>query len=243
MVQTVNLATITANTTLNALNNFYLVNSSGGNLTITLPSITTNGTNYTLDRIDTSMNTVTVGATGTNMIIQNLGVTGTTGSGVTGNYSLQPQIKAGFTSYNNNWYVTNSSSTIQKAPIFSTACYSGSNPYITCACPTTATRTVLCEFPYDGTKYNSRITEIEFILSANTAVSACTGTIDIRRPGTPNPWASQTYTFSINYGTFIPMKMTNISSLPFDYSTLEIGLTGISTFAGTTLLIYSIVVR
>lgn len=243
MVQTANLANITSDTTLSVLNDFYLVNAVGGNLTITLPPITTNGVDYRLNRIDTSLNSVTVSATGANMIIQNLGVTGTTGDGLTGNYSLWPQINAEFTSCNNNWYITNSSSTIYKAPIFSTAFYSGSNRYITCQCPVTPTRTMLCQFPYDGIKYGSRMTEIELALSGNNPFAACTGTIDLRVSGTPNTLVSQSFFFQQNFTTFRLIKITNIPTLSPNSYSLEIGFTGVSTVASQNIFLYSVVVR
>ena len=50
----------TGNTTLDFGYNAYLVNASGGNLTLTLPIETGDGPNFAISRIDNTGNTVTI---------------------------------------------------------------------------------------------------------------------------------------------------------------------------------------
>jgi len=63
MVYSTNINRITTSTTLSTLSDVYLIDASGGNITITLPLITADGTQYTLTRIDTTTNTVTIQGT------------------------------------------------------------------------------------------------------------------------------------------------------------------------------------
>lgn len=61
MVWTSDILRITSSITLSTIQDVYVVDASGGNITLTLPNITTNGMQYKLKRVDsTRANTVTV---------------------------------------------------------------------------------------------------------------------------------------------------------------------------------------
>jgi hypothetical protein len=81
---------------MSSLYSVYLVNASLGNINMTLPSITCNGINFTIDRYDQSSNTVNLVS---NSIIY-------TGSGMTAtSISLSGSSLNGIQSFNNAWYL------------------------------------------------------------------------------------------------------------------------------------------
>lgn len=96
MSNSTTIVNVTANTTMSSLYDVYLVNASASNITLTLPLITCNGTNYNINRYDFTLNTLTLSATGSNFITINSGVTATSVS-LNGLNTVE--------SYNNSWYL------------------------------------------------------------------------------------------------------------------------------------------
>lgn len=96
---------VTSDTTLGTSYHIYLVDATSGSITLTLPSITADGTNFRIKRIDTSLtNTVTVQGTGGQQIDSQASITMDTGTNI---------ILAAF---NSAWYIIGRS-TISGAPI------------------------------------------------------------------------------------------------------------------------------
>jgi hypothetical protein len=98
MVFTTNIISITTNTTLSTMFDVYIVNASGGNIIITLPTITCDGMQYKLKRTDnTPANTVTIQGTG-----------GQTIDGVT-TFLLNSLSCCEIQSFTSVWYITQNS--------------------------------------------------------------------------------------------------------------------------------------
>lgn len=88
-------ATVTSNTTLSSGSTSVLVNASGGNVAITLPSAVGQNNNFYIKRIDASTNTVTIGTTSAQTI------DGQSSVGIQFQYS-----SVTLKSDNANWWIT-----------------------------------------------------------------------------------------------------------------------------------------
>lgn len=91
------IVTVTANTTLSSNYNTYIVDATTSNITLTLPTIISNGTNFLIYRDDSSSNTVTINSSGSNTIKTNSGLTITS-------VTISTQSVTNIQSYNNSWY-------------------------------------------------------------------------------------------------------------------------------------------
>src|SRR5438105_12259997 len=101
---TSDISEITSSITLsNGVNN-YSINATGGNITLTLPSITGDGINWKLIRYDTSQNTVSLVTTSPDLLYLNIGVTGIS------SYDIPPVTVIEIQSLNSSWHVTINSS-------------------------------------------------------------------------------------------------------------------------------------
>lgn len=103
--------TINSNSILDLSNSVYLVDASGGGLTVTLPLIASDGMHINIVRQDTSSNNVTINSIFPNYLILD---TNTTVS----NMLLTPLTTSRFHSMNNNWYVTLYSSLNPIGPLY-----------------------------------------------------------------------------------------------------------------------------
>lgn len=72
--------------------NTFLVDASAGNIIITIPTNPGDGSNFTINRVDTSINTVTIVATGSNI------------NGTASPVSLASHENVLLGSFNGNWY-------------------------------------------------------------------------------------------------------------------------------------------
>jgi hypothetical protein len=120
MVYSSNITTITTSGTLSTEQDVYIVDASGGNITLTLPDITGDGMNYELRRIDTSINTVDIARGGSDLIDTATSI------------SLNTFSSIKLHSLGNVWYRTGVTSvnSIQSKAIFSTAFQNNPSRYI-----------------------------------------------------------------------------------------------------------------
>ena len=166
MVFTSNINLITTSTTLSTKDDVYLVNATGGSITIILPNITCDGMQYKLKRIDVNTaNTVTVqGFAGAQTIDGNTSII------------LIPFGICEVQSYSSVWYiVSDSSAGSGGVPIFTSAfVQNNGRPYITFA---GTNNQLICSFYYGGS--NSKpINAIVYTVSKGGA-SNPTGSIGI----------------------------------------------------------------
>lgn len=166
MVHATNITLITSDTTLDDIHNFYIINATGGDITITLPIITTDGMNYRLVRLDTSLNYVTIQCSGSNQIVRNLNP-----DDISGNANLIAQTTSELQSQDDGfWYLTLNSSTQRTGSkiLFSTTFTPSAGAGIQLSGPAGSTGNV-CFFPYVGSDVEV-ISKI-VVLATNSSVN------------------------------------------------------------------------
>ena len=123
MVYNSNIELITGATVASLGDDIYLADLTGGNFTITLPTITANGMQYTVKRIDSTVNVLTIQTSGGQLI-----------EGVTSR-TILPNSVFKVESYNFMWYIVLNSSTTTISNILYSCVYVQNNnkPFIEAA--------------------------------------------------------------------------------------------------------------
>lgn len=228
MVFANDITLITANTTLSTKNDVYLVNASGGSITITLPNITCDGIQYKIKRTDsTSANTVTIqGNSGAQTI-----------DGAT-SVSILPLTIYEVVSYSSLWYVISDTAISRSAAktLFTMSfVQSGGNPFFIYS--GNASTQTICSFYFPGSSTES-ISIFSCVLAMNAGTP--TGTVTLTDPTRATTYATITYTGVTSTQTVF--TTTSISNLPSSASVIQFNIT-IASPTGNKLSVYSITVQ
>ena len=208
MVYNTNITSITTNTTLSTKDDVYLVDASGGNLTLTLPNILGNGMRYKLQRIDTSTgNSVTVqGFSGAQTI------DGSTSVLLYNWTSFEVQ------SYNAVWYTVNNSiahGSGAKTLFTSAFIQNNGSAFVTFA--GTGTAQLVCSFFYPGSNIE-QIHAVVLVIAASGGTPNGTATIQTQGGGVI---ASVPYNTSSTTAFVISSASITIANVPTGPSVLE----------------------
>jgi hypothetical protein len=227
MVYNTNITLITTNTTLSTKDDVYIVNASGGSLTITLPLITANGMQYKIKRSDTTpTSTVTI--------------IGTSGQTIDGAVSilLATTTNIELQSLNSVWFVVGYSvANLAESKSLFTSAFVQNNGSAFITFSGTGTPALVCSFYYPGSII-AAIFKVTAVLAINGGTP--TGSYEIRTQAGATI-CSSTYTGTI---TLTPQAFstTTISNLPSGPSVLEF-LIIVNTPNSSKVNIYSLTIQ